>query len=174
MYKLILVIFLISYRSVAGDCLVDERVEEYKTLKVDLDKMFTLIPALKPSDHDFYKEVDENLYSMPEKYRGFLSDKGYVIYSNTKVIETHLFWVNQAIDALAKSDTELEIHAFSRLMLGSIRNVSWLESLSDSNYMFINGIVPKEYADIGKSIAINYASIALCMANHFEALVVSR
>jgi hypothetical protein len=168
MFRLILILTLITAQVFAEDCPVEDRVTKYNSLKVKLEKMLNLIPALKPSDKEFYKEVADNLYSKPDKYKGFLSDEGYVIYSNTKVLEDHSFWVNQVIEALLTNNEKLEIHAFSRLMMGSVRDVYWLTGLSDSKYMYENRIASKEYADIGKNISIDYGIVALCMANHYE------
>ena len=168
MYKYLLITMLFTSQVVAGDCKLEDRIVEYQELKADLEMMNDLMPALKPSEKEFYKEVDDNLYSKPEKYKRFLGDKGYVIYSNTKVLTNHLFWVNQAIDALKSKNEKLEIHAFSRLMIGGVRDVYWFGGISDSNYMYENGIASKEYADVGKHISLKYGSIALCMAEHYE------
>ncbi|MCL1123146.1 hypothetical protein [Shewanella surugensis] len=104
MKKSILILALFTSQVIAEDCSVEDRVSVYNTLKVKLEKMHELIPALKPSEKEFYKEVDDNLYSKPDKYKRFLTDKAFVIYSNTKVIDNHLHWVNQAIYALQTSN----------------------------------------------------------------------
>ncbi|WP_370245941.1 hypothetical protein [Marisediminitalea sp.] len=171
MNRLLLVMFIFTFQAVAADCKLETRITVYKELRADLEQMYDLMPAQKPSEREFYKEVDDNLYTKPEKYKGFLGDRGYVIYSNTTVLTNHLFWVNQAIDALTSKNKNLEIHAFSRLMIGGVKDVYWLSGISDSNYLFQNGITSKKYADLGKHISLKYGSIALCMAQHYESLL---
>jgi hypothetical protein len=171
MYRFILILALITPHVFANDCPIEDRLTKYNTLKVKLENMLDLIPAMNPSDKTFYKEVMDNIYSKPSKYKGFLSDEGYIVYSNTKVLENHLFWVDLAVEALQTSNEKIELMAFSRLMIGSVKDIDWLSGISDSKFMYENKIVSKEYAEIGASLTIGYGTIALCMANHYEAII---
>ena len=91
-----------------------------------------------------------------------------MIFSNTEIIEHLLYWSDSALKGLRENDFSAEIHAFSRLMISGVKDVKWLESFSDSQYMANKGIVSRDYEELGKYISVMFGGIALCMANHAE------